>query len=112
MTANQQRARHRSARRPITPLNDLAQAATGTIAVADAGLRGARRTALLVSPYFVPGKDTSSLLTGLAAQGLHVGVVTNSLAANDVVAVHGGYAKYRKPLLAGGVPEQRSHDLA
>lgn len=32
MTANQKRARHRSARRPITPLDDLAQAATGSIA--------------------------------------------------------------------------------
>src|SRR5690606_21607137 len=33
----------------------------------------------------------------------HVGVITNSLAANDVVAVHGGYANYRKRLLRTGV---------
>src|SRR5690606_30635773 len=32
-----------------------------------------------------------------------VGVITNSLAANDVPAVHGGYASYREPLLRGGV---------
>jgi len=32
-----------------------------------------------------------------------VSVVTNSLAANDVLAVHGGYLRYRKPLLEGGV---------
>ncbi|MGY1459019.1 MULTISPECIES: phospholipase D family protein [unclassified Luteimonas] len=69
----------------------------------DASLRGAEQAALLVSPYFVPGDDTSAVLTGLAADGVHVGVITNSLAANDVVAVHGGYAKYRKRLLAGGV---------
>ncbi|WP_449283993.1 phospholipase D family protein [Luteimonas yanweni] len=69
----------------------------------DASLRAAKRAALLVSPYFVPGEDTSDVLTGLAANGVHVGVVTNSLAANDVAAVHGGYAKYRKRLLAGGV---------
>ncbi|GGK02924.1 phospholipase D family protein [Luteimonas terricola] len=69
----------------------------------DASLRSAQRAALLVSPYFVPGEDTSAVLTGLAADGAHVGVITNSLAANDVVAVHGGYAKYRKRLLAGGV---------
>lgn len=69
----------------------------------DAALRGARTSALLVSPYFVPGDDTTALLTGLAGRGAHVGVVTNSLAANDVVAVHGGYAGYRKRLLGGGV---------
>ncbi len=32
-----------------------------------------------------------------------MGVITNSLAANDVVAVHGGYANYRKRLLRTGV---------
>src|SRR5690554_1874404 len=69
----------------------------------DASLRAARRAALLVSPYFVPGEDTTELLNGLAGSGRHVGVITNSLAANDVAAVHGGYAKYRKSLLAGGV---------
>ncbi len=69
----------------------------------DASLRGARHAALLISPYFVPGDDITAGLTGLAARGVHVGVVTNSLAANDVAAVHGGYSKYRKPLLAGGV---------
>src|SRR5690554_6525158 len=69
----------------------------------DASLRGARDAALLVSPYFVPGEDTTELLNGLAGSGRHVGVITNSLAANDVAAVHGGYAKYRKSLLAGGV---------
>lgn len=30
-------------------------------------------------------------------------MLTNSLAATDVAAVHGGYAPYRKPLLAAGV---------
>jgi putative cardiolipin synthase len=30
-------------------------------------------------------------------------VLTNSLVANDVAAVHGGYSRHRKPLLAGGV---------
>jgi len=29
--------------------------------------------------------------------------VTNSLAATDVVAVHGGYMKYRRPLLRAGI---------
>lgn len=69
----------------------------------DTALRGTREAALLISPYFVPGEDTAALLVDLASGGVHVGVITNSLAANDVVAVHGGYAGYRKQLLAGDV---------
>lgn len=57
----------------------------------------------LISPYFVPGKNGTTLLTDAQANGRTVSVLTNSLAANDVVAVHGGYSKYRKPLLKGGV---------
>jgi putative cardiolipin synthase len=34
---------------------------------------------------------------------VRVAVLTNSLAATDVVGVHAGYAKYRKALLEGGV---------
>ncbi len=30
-------------------------------------------------------------------------ILTNSLAANDVAAVHGGYSQYREDLLEGGV---------
>ncbi|MEN4902810.1 phospholipase D family protein [Luteimonas sp. TWI1437] len=63
----------------------------------------AKRSALLISPYFVPGGNGTEGLVALADRGVHVSVVTNSLAANDVVAVHGGYARYRKPLLEGGV---------
>lgn len=67
-------------------------------------VRGTQRKALLISPYFVPGDEGVSLLASLVRErGAHVGVVTNSLAANDVVAVHGGYANYRKALLETGV---------
>src|SRR5690606_9658996 len=66
-------------------------------------LRSARHKALLISPYFVPGVEGTEGLVGLAAAGAQVGVVTNSLAANDVPAVHSGYARYRGPLLRGGV---------
>jgi cardiolipin synthase C len=39
----------------------------------------------------------------LAGKGVGVSVLTNSLAATDVTAVHGAYAHYRQPLVAGGV---------
>lgn len=68
-----------------------------------AELATTQREALLISPYFVPGDEGSQGLVGLVGKGAQVGVVTNSLAANDVPAVHSGYARYRERLLAGGV---------
>jgi len=63
----------------------------------------ARRELRVISPYFVPGDEGTRWLVAKRAQGVRVGVLTNSLAANDVMAVHGGYAPYRVPLLEGGV---------
>ncbi|WP_373051740.1 phospholipase D family protein [Thioalkalivibrio sp.] len=57
----------------------------------------------LISPYFVPGSEGTDRLVDYAGQIGHVGILTNSLASNDVVAVHGGYSKYRADLLRGGV---------
>jgi putative cardiolipin synthase len=66
-------------------------------------LKGARERISIVSPYFVPGDDVTAGLTRAVAAGTEVRVLTNSLAANDVAAVHGGYSRYRRPLLKGGV---------
>ncbi|UYB53656.1 phospholipase D family protein [Xanthomonas sp. AM6] len=63
----------------------------------------AQRELALISPYFVPGDDGMRWIGQLRQRGVAVGVLTNSLAANDVVAVHGGYAGYRVPLLHQGV---------
>jgi putative cardiolipin synthase len=57
----------------------------------------------LVSPYFVPGEEGTAALGALAARGVEVRVLTNSLAATDVGAVHSGYAKRRRALLDAGV---------
>ncbi len=57
----------------------------------------------LVSPYFVPGKDGTAGLSAGAQRGVATRVLTNSLAATDVSAVHAGYEKWRKPLLQAGV---------
>jgi len=58
---------------------------------------------LIVSPYFVPGDKGVEWLRSLVARGVRVTVLTNSLAATDVGAVHAGYQRYREALLAGGV---------
>jgi putative cardiolipin synthase len=57
----------------------------------------------LVSPYFVPSETGTRYLAELAQRGAKVSVLTNGLASTDVVAVHAGYARYRKPLLEAGV---------
>ncbi len=66
-------------------------------------LQATRQKALLISPYFVPGDEGTDGFTALVARGATVGIITNSLAANDVAAVHSGYMHYRAPLLRGGV---------
>lgn len=58
---------------------------------------------VIVSPYFVPGPDATDALCTLARRGVRVRILTNSLASNDVPAVHAGYARYRMPLLRCGV---------
>jgi putative cardiolipin synthase len=62
-----------------------------------------RQELLIVSPYFVPGEEGVAWLRGLVARGVRVTVLTNSLAATDVGAVHSGYQHYREALLEGGV---------
>lgn len=66
-------------------------------------LLAAKKRLQIISPYFVPGDQGTAALVDLAARGVEVSVLTNSLAATDVAAFHGGYAPYRKDLLAGGV---------
>jgi putative cardiolipin synthase len=58
---------------------------------------------LLVSAYFVPGAGGVEQLAAFREKGIRVLIVTNSLAATDVPAVHAGYARYRQPLLESGV---------
>lgn len=58
---------------------------------------------VLISPYFVPGEKGSQFFIDAVKRGPSVSVLTNSLAANDVIPVHGGYAKYRDRLITGGV---------
>jgi len=62
-----------------------------------------RKHLLIVSPYFVPGDAGVAWLRGLVGQGVQVIILTNSLAASDVSAVHAGYKRYREALVEAGV---------
>lgn len=57
----------------------------------------------LVSPYFVPTTAGVEWFSAAARRGVKIQVLTNSLEATDVAAVHAGYAKRRKPLLEAGI---------
>ncbi|WP_431068314.1 phospholipase D-like domain-containing protein [Ralstonia insidiosa] len=63
----------------------------------------AQREVILISPYFVPGVRGMAVAKGLQERGVHLRVLTNSLAATDAPIVHVGYAKYRSALLDDGV---------
>lgn len=66
-------------------------------------LQGAERSIDLVSPYFVPSEAGIAAMRKLHAAGVRLRVLTNSLAATDVAAVHAGYADRRRALLDAGV---------
>ncbi len=66
-------------------------------------LQSAEEELIVLSPYFVPRKTGIEIFSELQARGVKVTIVTNSLAANNQIAVHGGYAPSRKPLLKSGV---------
>ena len=69
----------------------------------EALFREAEHCVDVVSPYFVTGKRAAKWLAEFPGNGTHVRVLTNSLAATDVAAVHSGYVRRRKTLLRGGV---------
>ena len=62
-----------------------------------------QRELLIVSPYFVPGREGVAFFRELIDSGVRVRILTNSLASNDVGVVHAGYARYRMDLLRAGV---------
>jgi putative cardiolipin synthase len=69
----------------------------------DALVSNAQQEVLIENAYFVPRDHGVELTAALHARGARVRVLTNSLASNDVLAVHSGYQKYRDDLLENGV---------
>ena len=69
----------------------------------DALVANAQREVLIENAYFVPRDHGVELTAALRARGARVRVLTNSLASNDVAAVHSGYQKYRDDLIENGV---------
>jgi phosphatidylserine/phosphatidylglycerophosphate/cardiolipin synthase-like enzyme len=66
-------------------------------------MRSAQHEVIVISPYFVPGKEGVALMRELVMRGVHIRILTNSLASTDSPLVHNGYARYRVALLKLGV---------
>src|SRR6202795_2798727 len=66
-------------------------------------MRSAKQELIVISPYFVPGKDGVALFARLVDQGVHIRILTNSLASTDSPLVHNGYSRYRVELLKLGI---------
>jgi cardiolipin synthase C len=90
--------------RPAKIASDVSPDQEETIANNIAELmRSAQQEILVISPYFVPGKEGVALMRELVARGVHIRILTNSLASTDAPLVHIGYARYRVALLKMGV---------
>ena len=88
---------------PDKLINDRSRSDLQIILQIKSLLASATQEILIVSPYFIPGKNGSEFLTGLAKKGVKVRILTNSAASNNVAVVHAHYSRYRKRLLRDGV---------
>jgi cardiolipin synthase C len=66
-------------------------------------MKSAKQELIIMSPYFVPGKQGVALISDLIERGVRVRILTNSLASTDSPLVDIGYARYRVALLKLGV---------
>ena len=66
-------------------------------------MRSAKQELIVISPYFVPGNDGVAMFAQLVSEGVHIRILTNSLASTDSPLVHNGYSRYRVQLLKLGI---------
>ena len=66
-------------------------------------LLSAKKEIILITPYYVPGDRGVEFVRNLVDKGVRVVILTNSLASNNHVPVHSGYARYRKEVIKAGV---------
>ena len=62
-----------------------------------------QRKLVISSPYFIPEEDFVVELEALAARGIRIVVLTNSLASNNHIVAHTGYKRWRERLVEAGI---------
>lgn len=74
------------------------------VAVALHGLEmSARSEVLIESAYLILDDDMLAEMAQLVARGVSIRALTNSLASNDLVTNHSGYARHRRSMLDSGM---------
>jgi len=63
----------------------------------------ARHSIILESPYLFVSRDLDDALAQAQCRGVHVVILTNSLATTDQMMVYAGYSNQKKKLLARGI---------
>ena len=63
----------------------------------------AKTEVLVITPYFIPGKNGVEFWRSITKKGTRVVIVTNSLATNNHTPVHSAYARYRHDMIDAGV---------
>lgn len=64
--------------------------------------RAARKSAYVSAAYFVPGRGGINTMCAEEKSGVHITIVTNSLASTNAPTVYGKWEKYRRALINGG----------
>jgi len=76
-------------------------------------LGSAQRELLIENAYIIPADRGIAALRELKRRGVHMKILTNSLASHDVPAVNSHYKQWRKPILeAGAQLYEIRHDAA
>ncbi len=65
-------------------------------------MMSAEKEIILITPYYVPGDTGVDMVRQLVDRGVRMVIVTNSLASNNHVPVHGAYSRYRKDVIRAG----------
>jgi len=66
-------------------------------------LLSADEEVLITNSYFIPGEKAVEGLRQGAKRGVRIRILTNSLASQEVTAVHSHYKQWRRPLIEAGV---------
>jgi putative cardiolipin synthase len=89
---------------PPDPATAAAADRPQPVAMALRELVAATRQELLVeSAYFILGDESLAMAGALAGRGVRLRALTNSLASNDLVTNHSGYARRRPAMLRAGI---------
>jgi len=86
----------------VDPLTGVASPPTTASSQLVSLMHESREELLLVSPYFIPGKEGMKGIKAALDRGTSVRIVTNSLAASDNPLVSYRYSGYRVELLHAG----------